>query len=409
MVTLDFLTSIRSITYSVMVTLFGIVLLFFLLSLAYQLLKALVISIRTRARRKALPALIDFMLGQSELTRVTEEWGNRNILIDGFATLISSIRGQKQERMKSAVNAIGLMKVLHRWLRHFSPSRRMRACYLLGLMKSRTSTEELLKTLSDFNPAVVSAAIIALGEIMDNQTIPELVSYFNNCSYAHAWLIAAILPRFGGAIYEHIRPSLFSDELPKEKKVLLLKVIINLRIGESLRDLRDLYERSSDLDIRVNALKAVGSINDLSAVKLVFDALTDEAWEIRAAACNTLGEMSLKGAAYRLIPLLKDENYYVRKNATRALIGLGQIGIMTLVSYLEIDDNYARDAIVQTLEEFAVVDRALEDATCDDPKRRRKSRQLLHAIVQKGYIRYLSNYTDSHPLVQELLSEHAYA
>jgi len=409
MVMLDFLTSIRSITYTITLSLFGFVLAVFMLSLAFQLLKSLVMSIRARARRRALHTLIGFMLGESELARVADTCRNRNILIDVFATLISSIRGQKQERMKSGVNAMGLVEVLHRWLRYVFPSRRMRACYLLGLMKSRTSAKELSKTLSDFNHAVVSAAIIALGEIRDSQTVPELVSYCNSSSFAHAWLIAAILPIFGGAIYEHIMPSLLSDELPKEKKVLLLKVITNLRIGESFNDLRGLYLSSNDLDIRVNALKAIGSINDLSAVKLVFDALTDEAWEIRAVACNTVGEMSLKGAAYRLIPLLKDEYYYVRRNAARALLGLGQIGIMTLVSYLEIDDQYARDAIVQTLEEFAVVDRALEDATCNNPERRKQSRQILRAIVQKGYTRYLSNYTDSHPLVQELLSEYAHA
>jgi hypothetical protein len=390
-------------------SLFGIVLLFFLLSLAYQLLKALVISIRTRARRKALHALIGFMLGESSLDQVSDTCRNRNILIDGFATLISSIRGLKQERLKSGVTDMGLVQVLHRWLRYMSPSRRMRACYLLGLMKSRTSTVELIKTLSDSNPAVVSASIIALGEIRDSQTVTELVNHYNSSSFAHAWLIAAILPVFGEAIYEHIRPSLFSDELTKEKKVLLLKVVTTLRIAESFRDLRILYESSSDLDIRVNALKAIGSINDLSAVKLVFDALTDDAWEIRAVACNTVGEMSLKGAAYRLIPLLKDRHYHVRKNAARALLGLGQIGIKTLVSYLEIDDNHARDAIVHTLEEFAVIDRALEDATGDDLERQKESRQMLRAIVQKGYTKYLSNYTDSHPLVQELLSEYAHA
>jgi HEAT repeat protein len=405
MVTLGFLTSIRSIIYIVTLALFGIVLLFFLLSLAFQLLKALWNSLRAHSKRRALRVLVDFMLGQSELAQITEKCRNRNILIDGFATLISSIRGQKQERMKSAANAMGLWRVLHRWLHHFCPSRRMRACYLLGLMKSITSTRELAKTLSDLHPAVVSSAIIAIGEIRDPQMVPALVSYYNSSSFAHAWLIAAILPTFGGAIYEHIRPSLLSDELPKEKKVLLLKVITNLRIGESLSDLRDLYVRSSDLDIRANVLKAFGCINDLSTVKLVFDALTDESWVIRAVACNTLGEMSLKGAAYRLIPLLKDEHYHVRKNAAHALLGLGKLGIMTLVSYLEIDDTYARDAIVQTLEEYGVVDRALENATCDDPERRKQSRQILGALVQKGYTRYLSNYTESHALVHELLNE----
>ncbi len=407
MVTLGFLTSIRSITFTVTLTLFGLVLLFFMFSLIYQLFKALIVGVRARNKRRALHGLIGFMLGESELNQIADQCSNRNSLIDGCATLISSIRGQKQERMKKAVSAMGLESVLHRWLRYTFPYRRMRACYLLGLMKSKSSTEELLKTLADTNHAVVSAAIMALGEIRDNQTVPKLVNYFTGSSFAHAWLIAAILPIFGAAIYEQIRPPLLSAELSRERKVLLLKVIANLRIGESFRDLRSIYESNSDLDIRVNALKAIGSINDLSAVKLVFDALTDGAWEIRAVACNTVGDMSLKGAAYRLIPLLKDSHYYVRRNAARALLGLGQLGIMTLVSYLEIDDVYARDAIVQTLEEFAVVDRALEDLGCTDPERRKQSQQILRAIVKKGYTRYLRNYSDSHPLVRKLLREYA--
>jgi len=409
MVMLGFLTTIRSITYGATLTLFGLVLLFFLLSLIYQLFKALIVRFRVHSKRKALHGLIGFMLGESELDQLSEQCSNRNSLIDGFATLISSIKGQKQERMKKAVSTMGLENALHRWLHHSFPYRRMRACYLLGLMKSKLSTEELSKTLTDANPAVVSAAVIALGEIRDNATVPELVNLFNDCSYAHAWLIAAILPIFGAAIYEHIRPPLLSEGLSRERKVLILKVITNLRIGESFRDLRSIYENNNDLDIRVNALKAIGSINDLSAVKLVFDALTDESWEIRAVACNAVGDMSLKGAAYRLIPLLKDKHYYVRRNAAQALLGLGQLGIMTLVSYLEIDDIYARDAIVQTLEEYDVVDRALEGAEGDDPERRKQSLQILRAIVGKGYTKYLANYSDSHPQVRKLLHEHANA
>ena len=291
MVTLDFLSTIRSVSFIVTLTLFGLVLLFFLFSLVYQLFKALITGIRVRNKRKALHALIGFMLGEVELRDVSEQCSNRNSLIDGCAALISSIQGQKQERMKKAVSTMGLETVLHRWLCYTSSHRRMRACYLLGLMKSKSSTEELSKSLSDPSHAVVSAAIMALGEIRDSQTVPQLVNYFYGSSFAHAWLIAAILPIFGASIYEQIRPPLLSAELSRERKILLLKVIANLRIGESFRDLRSIYENNSDLDIRVNALKAIGSINDLSAVKLVFDALTDEAWEIRAVACNAVGDM----------------------------------------------------------------------------------------------------------------------
>jgi HEAT repeat protein len=406
MVTLGFHESIRSITYTATLTLFSLVLLFFLFSLIYQLFRALILGFRTRSRRKALHELTGYMLGESELGQVSERCRNRNSLIDGCATLISAIKGQKQERMKQAVGDLGLESVLHRWLHDTLPSRRMRACYFLGLMQSKSSTGELSKTLSDRNPAVVSAALIALGEVGKLQTLPDIVALFNRCGYAHAWLIAALLPIFGSAIYGHIRPSLLSDTVLTEKKVLMLKVMANLPVGESFRDLRDIYMSSSDLDIRVNALRAIGSINDLSAVKLVFDALTDDAWEIRAVACNAVGNMSLKGAAYRLIPLLKDNHFYVRKNAAQALLGLGQLGIMALVNYLEIDDVYARDAIVQALEEHGIVDRALNDADCLDEERRSQSQKILTAIVEKGYTLYLSNFTDSHPLVKKILYKH---
>jgi hypothetical protein len=116
--------------------------------------------------------------------------------------------------------------------------------------------------------------------------------------------------------------------------------------------------------------------------------------------------MSLKGAAYRLIPLLRDKQYYVRKNAAQAFLGLGRLGIMTLVNYLEIDDRYARDAIVQTLEEHGIVDRALADAESTDEERRSRSYQILTAIAEKGYTSYLSNFRDTHPLVKKLLTGH---
>jgi HEAT repeat protein len=409
MVTLGFLTTLRSITYTITLILFALVLLFFLLSMIYQLFRALVIRYRIHSKRKALNGLIGFMLGESELDQLSNRLRNRNSLIDGFATLISSIKGQKQERMKHAVSSMGLESVLHRWLHDGAPYRRMRACYLLGLMKSISSTKELSKALVDSNPAVVSSAVIALGEIHDSETVPEFVNLFSGCGYTHAWLISAILPIFGAGIYEHVRPILLSDRLSREKRLLLLKVVANLRIGEGFRDFRGIYENSRDLDIRVNALKAIGSINDLSAVKLVFDALTDDAWEIRAVACNAVGDMSLKGAAYRLIPLLKDSQYYVRRNAAGALLKLGQLGVMTLVSYLEIDDAYARDTIVQALEEYAVVDRALEETESENAERRKQSSQMLRAIVEKGYTKYLSNFRDSHPQVQTILQELANA
>jgi HEAT repeat protein len=279
----------------------------------------------------------------------------------------------------------------------------MRACHLLGLIGSKASSSSLETALFDSNPRVISAAIIALGEITNSDTVPRLARFFLDCRYPHAWLVTAILPIFGSQVYGEIKEALLSEELPDEKKALLLTIIANIKPQESFRDLKMLYQTTNDLDLKVRTLRAIGNLNDLSSVKMVFDALKSPEWQIRAVSCSIIGDMSLKGAAFRLIPLLRDENWYVRRNAAGALMGLGRLGIMTLVSYLEIDDVYARDVIVQTLEERGLVDQAMRDTRSRDEGRSKEGRQLLRALVQKGYTKYLRNFTKSDPVVRELL------
>jgi hypothetical protein len=405
MVMLPFLILIRRITFNITIMLFLCILTVFLISLLYQLVRSLINRFRSIAQRRMLDIIYGYMLGDLELREFSYRTHQRSILIEGFATVISSITGRKQERVRNAVHSLGLVSVLQQWLFTVLPSNRMRACYLLGLIQAKSSVQNLSSVLFDYNRKVATAAIIALGEIREAEALPSLFQFFTKCSFSHAWLVAAILPTFGSQIYGDVKPHLLSPLLSTEKTVLLLKVITNLKIGESFNDVKAMYVISKNLDIRVNALKAIGSINDLSAVKLVFEALSDPAWEIRAVACNIVGDMSLKGAAYRLIPLLKDESWFVRKNAAQALLHLGKIGKMTLVGYLEIDDAFARDIIVHTLEENGIVEEAIENAEAADPVQQKEGRQILRALARKGYTKYLGNFEQSSTFVRDLISE----
>ncbi len=405
MVTLGFLTSIREVAFRAMITLFGIVALFFIVTLSVQIIKALIVKIKSLTKRKIFDLLYQYLLEQIPLKEITFKIHQRDMVIQGFATIIASIIGRKQERMKSAVESLGLIKILEKWLKRIFPVKRIRASHLLGLIKLQSSVSVLSSALFDINPKVASAAIIALGELKDENSVSSILKFFSKSSFSQAWLIAGILPSFGSQIYTHIQPYFKSNNLSPEKLVLLIKVCANFRLPESFKDMKILYDTSDNLDVRINALNVIGKINDLFAVKTVFDALSNSEWQFRAVACRIIGEMSLKGAAYRLIPLLKDKNWFVRKNAAEALVKLGKLGIMTLLAYLDIDDRYARDMIVQTLEAHGVVETAIINLTAEDEREQNEAMKIIRTIIGKGYREYLNNFRSSNKIVQKMLVE----
>jgi len=382
-----------------------LVVVYFFISMGIFLLNGLVQRIRSRLKWRHLNTLYDILFDEKSLNSLSYGIFWMQSLIEAFMEILSMITGNKKERMKRAVIELGLLKYIQKWLSSIFPTRRMRACHTIGLIGSREQATLLTLKLNDFNPKVVSSAIIALGEIRALETLPALFTYYYHCTLQHAWLISAICPFFGHDVYKYMRPLLTDKNLPNNKRLLLIKAIAVLKPAESLSDLIHLYHESDNLDIRINALMTVGKINDLSSVKTVIEALEDEQWEIRAIAAGIIGEMAIKGAAYRLVNLLRDPNWYVRKNAARSLARLGLIGINALINTIDSDDRFARDMCVQTLEENGIIEEMLNILTRKESKKSGLASKMIRLLISHGYLNYLENFRNSHSILQSLLSQ----
>lgn len=402
------LTAVRTLIFLFTLALTGMVMTFFFIFLAVHSLRAAASRIRSKVRQRILNLLYGYLLEETPLRQLNFKRRHRTVAVEGFGFVIASITGRLQERMQRAFQALGLVEPLLEWLNSPVRGRRMRACYLQGLIKSG-GVVGLTRALEDRDARVVSAAVIALGEIGYPSTVPTLLDLFERCSYPHAWLIAAVLPSFGGETCPHLKPLLAPGRLPPEKLVLLLKVIADFKAAESLESLTLIYRTSDHLDVRISALNAIGKINDLAAVKMMFDALSSDQWQLRATACRIVGEMSLKGAVYRLIPLIKDRSWYVRRNAVNALASLGKLGTMSLLTYLDVDDRYARDMIVQVLEERGIIENAVTDLASQAAGRRNEARRIIRLLLGKGYREYLRSFKHTSETLERLIEEEAHA
>jgi hypothetical protein len=75
--------------------------------------------------------------------------------------------------------------------------------------------------------------------------------------------------------------------------------------------------------VRKAACEALGKIGDPQAIPHLAQALQDEAWEVRAAACEALGAIGDPQAIPPLLQALQDEAWWVRKAACEALGAIG--------------------------------------------------------------------------------------
>lgn len=405
MVMENFLLILRRVAFQTSAILFALCLIYIIFSLFIYFLRILIKRIKSLARRSIFDILYRYMFKEIRVKDIKYRRLQREVLIDAFLTIISLITGEKQKHMKRAVAVLGLIDVISKGLVSIFSSKRIRSCYMLGLLRSGRTADDLTLALFNSRYRVVSSAIIALGEIGEIHTAASIMRFFRVSSYAHAWLIAAILPFFGKQIYKEIKPYFKLDLLPLNKLLLLIKVAASLKLTESINELINVYTESDNLDVKINALIAIGKINDLSVLKTVLDALSDGEWQIRAAACNIIGEMTIKGAVFKLIPMLTDRNWFIRKNAAGALVKLGKIGIHSLLACLDTDDKYARDMIVQTLEESGVVEQAVTDLISGGSDKKGEASEIIWALVNKGYKEFLDNYSDSCEFIHTMISD----
>jgi HEAT repeat protein len=72
-------------------------------------------------------------------------------------------------------------------------------------------------------------------------------------------------------------------------------------------------------------------------------------WYVRAHAAEALGRISDSSAATALGEALRDESWWVRRNALDALVRIGTAAKPALLKALESDDRFAQDCATEAL------------------------------------------------------------
>jgi HEAT repeat protein len=284
--------------------------------------------------------------------------------------------------------ALPQTKPLLRIVRESEDASAVRAALMqLGYGKDAEIYPLLVAKLSDPNPSIQHAAVIALGRFGRAAAIEELIKpkVFHSSNSQVRWAAVTAVGRLGDyRVIDHLLRAVEDSEwivrteavaelmvkireIVARKDVRLARIliymfsldneeIINLamegfqEIGpESVNWLHEGLRNPSP-NIRANSALTLGRLKSRMSLPYLVDLLQDEEAIVRAGACEALGRIGDKASIEPLVSMVQDNVEKVQDKAVDALVGFEKLATVPLLNALARErDKFAQRAFLRCL------------------------------------------------------------
>jgi len=251
----------------------------------------------------------------------------------------------QQERIREAVCASGLDRVLTRQLGSRAAVRRATAALLVGRMQLQNASGLLAPLVHDHDGDVRLASIRGLAAVADRRAAEVMIEALA-AGYvepervierlANRWAVPTILAELAS-----------TSSTPAVRAALTrsLGIVGDPSVETALRFML----RTGSAEERVGAARALGTAGTLAAAPDLEAALTASEWPVRVQAARSLGLLEVEHAVPALAMSLSDDAWWVRSAAAEALASLGEPGHLALRAALAGPDRYARERAREAL------------------------------------------------------------
>lgn len=288
-------------------------------------------AVKDAARRAVLSAQIYALLASPRAPRpdsLALRPGDAPHLLAIALDVLRVTRGGDAERMVEIVEFAGIHAYLEKSLRSRSRSLRIRVISLLARFDDQRSLNLLRSRIGDRGLYVRLAALRALADRGDHESLPETVRMLGKTRETNVPLLSDILRRFG----EPAVPPLAALALSEASQGVKLAAISALGGIGSLTAFGPLSDLAGEPDpvLRAAAVAALGRLGDPRAVAEIRRGLEAGEDRVRAQAAIAAGLVGSLELAPVLAERIEDSVWEVRYRAAEALHRLGAPGMALL-------------------------------------------------------------------------------
>jgi HEAT repeat protein len=284
---------------------------------------------RARTEREVRPLVLEVVGGEQPPPGLISARGARGRAAERVIfSYLERVRGESAALLTEALAQRGALgRILGR---SYSKSRHRRAgaAERLGLTVSLEAEHRLWEIVnSDHSLEVRIVATRALGNAGSAGAAATLLRSLSRADPVPEGIVASALLELGPEAVPALRATLSGDAAGGRRQramaANLLGLLDAMPAWEALAD----NVTSGDLEVRANAVRALGRLGMPQAVSRIVGCLApEEEPELRAVAARALGRLGDPRSAPALAACLDDPHYWVAHNAAEALAALGAAG-----------------------------------------------------------------------------------
>ncbi|WP_146150954.1 HEAT repeat domain-containing protein [Allosphingosinicella deserti] len=303
-----------------------------------------------RAREAERKRLVPVLLGSRPALKI--DWLARRSITDLSIELIRLVRGTDRERFVATATSFGVPERLRHRLGSGSARVRLSATEALAEFGDARSIQHLHAALRDRSAEVRLSAALALAEVRAAPPARELVEMLAIGTKENSLLTRALFREIAQAQPEELKALILDESVSPGAKATAIEILAASGDYSLVPIVARLASAApaDDPDLP-RYLRALGDFGHPAGRKPVASGLLSPNWEVRAAAAEAAGRISLTEAAPNLAALLHDQVFWVRLRAGEALLRLGQIGVDMMERVAESDQEPARTAAATILAE----------------------------------------------------------
>jgi hypothetical protein len=255
--------------------------------------------------------------------------------------------------------------------------RRVEAILTLGYAQGHSSVNILKKTINDRDPDIAYFSIIALGQIKNISSAKILLNFVkkrSSCRYR----IFSFLESFPHEIADEVIG--LANSLDQEVRGWAIRLISRLKASQYSQKVEELTKDKSS-QVRAAACDCLGEFGRKGPASTLVRCLTDDSWMVRVSAVKALFKVLGKEGLSEIMARINDGSLSVIESVKALISGNIETCLPYVEKFLYGDDEMARRVSVESLEASGYIAQLLKDVLTGQEKDKDTAGRLLKGLI----------------------------
>ena len=255
--------------------------------------------------------------------------------------------------------------------------RRVEAVLTLGYAQAASSLGTLKKTINDKDRDVSYFSIIALGQIKNIPSAKTLLNFVGKSPFCR-YRIFSFLESFPPEIADEAIG--LADSLDHEVRSWAVKLICRLRALQYSEKIEELTKDES-AQVRASACDCLGEFNSKDSAAAIIKCLTDDFWMVRVSAVKALFKVLGKESLPEIMGRINDGSLSVIESVEALMTSNIVMCLPYVEKFLYGNDEMARRVSVESLEASGYIVKLFRDILTGHEKDKDAAGRLLKGLI----------------------------